>query len=353
MKRPGPLPPARPPRPGRASGRADADLEETGPIPQVSEDDVVGGGVSGLVRLAEPETVDDPPAEPDADDDRGVVPAPFGRGRREKRQREDAEEAEDAAGDGVSWRDLWRAGRARRRALRAESRRFTVRTRRRRWYWLGSLGAVVLLIVGTLAAAYSPLFAVREIRVVGADSLDAAEVVDALSGEIGSPMPLVDHSAIRAALLEFPLIETYQVESHPPHQLVVRIVERTPVGVIETDAGYTVVDAAGVALSTTQKKPENQPVIDVEGGTSSEAFVAVGQVLRSLPDDLHDEVTSVTASSAEDVTLELGGTGTSVIWGNAEDSAAKALALGKVMDVQAPDETSVYDVSSSSVVVVR
>lgn len=373
MRRPGPLPSARPPRHGRASERIDADFEETGPIPRISPDDrvpsgdraddIVGGGVSGLHRLAAParERPHDLSSEEPEEAGRAGQDGRFGR----ERARVGPESARGAAqgddvprpGSGedprVGWRELWSASRARRRALRAESRRFTARTRRRRWYWLGSLGAVVLLIAGTFAAAYSPLFAVRDIRVVGAESVDAADIVDALSGEVGAPMPLVDHSAIRAALLEFPLIETYQVESHPPHELVVRIVERTPVGVLESDAGFTVVDAAGVTLSTTQKKPKGQPVIDVEGGTSSDAFAAAGQVLRSLPGSLHKKVTEVTATSAEDVTLTLGGTNTSIIWGNAKDSAAKALALGKVMKVQTPDETSVYDVSSPTVVVVR
>ncbi len=58
-----------------------------------------------------------------------------------------------------------------------------------------------------------------------------------------------------------------------------RIVERTPVGVIRSEAGYTLVDAAGVALSTTSDQPAGQPVIDVAGGVDSAAFRSAGLVV--------------------------------------------------------------------------
>src|SRR5690606_16615410 len=61
--------------------------------------------------------------------------------------------------------DVWRAARARRKALRAEIRRFTQRSRRRRIVWWSALGAVVALVIGSVIAAYSPLFAVERITV--------------------------------------------------------------------------------------------------------------------------------------------------------------------------------------------
>ncbi len=156
----------------------------------------------------------------------------------------------------VGLREVWRAARARRRALRAEVRRFTIRQRRRRAIWLGVAASVVVLVLATLGAAYSPLFAVQSIHVVGTSQLDAGTVEHALDGQLGTPLPLVDESAVKAALVTFPLVESYSLEARPPHELVVRIVERTPVGLIKTAAGYTLVDAAGVVLSTT---PSRQP----------------------------------------------------------------------------------------------
>ncbi len=252
----------------------------------------------------------------------------------------------------VTAREVWAAARARRKALRSEVRRFTARQRRRRRAWLITIGAVLLLVLGSVAAAYSPLFAVRQIEVVGAETLDAAEVAEALGGQVGTPLPLVDSSEVKAALVAFPLVESYTLEARPPSDLVVRIVERTPIGSIESSAGYTLVDAAGVALSTSGEAAEGYPVIDVRGGVDSDAFEAVGTVFRSLPEDLRSGVTELTATGANDVSFVLGETGTTVVWGSADESAQKSEVLVAMMSAVPPDEANSYDVSSPSAVVV-
>jgi cell division protein FtsQ len=249
----------------------------------------------------------------------------------------------------MSTRDVWRAARARRKALRAEIRRFTQRSRRRRIVWWSSFGAVVLLIGGSVAAAYSPLFAVQKITVIGATSLDPAAIEAALGDQLGTPLALVDSSEVKAALLAFPLIETYSLEARPPHDLTLRIVERTPVGVIGSDAGFTLVDAAGVALSTTSDQPAGQPLIAVAGGVDSAAFRSAGLVVRSLPADVRAQLTGVTATTQDDVTLTLS-TGMKVVWGSAEQSARKAVTLSAAL-VNNPGAASI-DVTSPDVAVV-
>ncbi len=246
-------------------------------------------------------------------------------------------------------RDVWRAARARRRALRAEIRRFTQRSRRRRYLWLGGIGAVVLLIGGSVVAAYSPLFAVEKVTVVGASTLDPAVVEAALSEQVGTPLALVDASEVKAALLAFPLIETYSLEVKPPHDLTLRIVERTPVGVVRSDAGYTLVDAAGVALATTPDQPPGQPLIDARGGIESDAFESIGLVVRSLAADVRPALAQVRATTVDDVTLTLT-SGVTVMWGGPDDSAIKSRTLSTLM-AQNPGARS-FDVSSTGAVVV-
>lgn len=259
-------------------------------------------------------------------------------------------EAADASPIGV--RDVWRAARARRKALRAEVRRFTGRQRRRRALWIGAAASIGILALVTLGAAYSPLFAVERVEVVGTSQLKASAVVDALRAQVGKPLPLVDESAVKAALVRFPLVESYTLEARPPHELVVRIVERTPVGVIQGPAGYTLVDAAGVALSTTSTAPPGEPIVTVPGVHSS-AFASLGQVMRALPAAIRTQVTAASATTPDDVTLTLGGTRTQVEWGSADQSALKALVLEEAMKAKPPASVSAYDVSTPTSVVFR
>jgi cell division protein FtsQ len=256
-------------------------------------------------------------------------------------------------GEPIRLRDVWRAARARRRALRAEVRRFTVRQRRRRMLWLGAAASVVLLILTTLAAAYSPLFGVERVTVVGTSLLDPAAVEQALADQVGTPLPLVDESAVKAALIAFPLVQSYSLEARPPHELVVRVVERLPIGLVQSRAGFTLVDSAGVALSTTERPAPGRPVLTITGGTDSRAFEAVGQVMRTLPASIRDQVTAISATTADDVTLTLGEAKCDVLWGSADDSAMKALVLEKVMLQRPPATVTAYDVSSPHAVVVR
>lgn len=253
----------------------------------------------------------------------------------------------------VGLRDVWRASRARRKALRAEVRRFTVRQRRRRMVWIGVAASLVLLVLATLGAAYSPLFAVEKITIVGTAELDTAAVEGALADQLGTPLPLVDESAIKAVLVGFPLVETYSLEARPPHELVVRIVERTPIGVIAGRAGYTLVDAAGVALSTTPDPPAGHAIITVADGVDSPTFASVGKVMRALPESILVQVTEVSATTPDDVTLTLGGANAQIVWGSADQSAEKAVALEKMMAARPPASVSVYDVTSPKAIVVR
>jgi cell division protein FtsQ len=244
-------------------------------------------------------------------------------------------------------RALAAAARERRRYERQEVRRFTRRSRRRRITWAVVVGAVVALVVVIVAGAYSPLMALREVRIEGAQRIPAAEVQAAFTGMIGTPLPLIEPSEVQEALEAFPLIETYATETIPPGTLVVRIVERTPVGVIDTGSGLELVDAAGVVIERPAERPEGQPLIEVDGGIADEGFRAVAAVVRSLPADVRAQLTRATAETADDVRLELA-SGARVVWGSAEDSAFKATVLARLMGAAPPDSVSLYDVSAPS-----
>ncbi|MFD5215211.1 FtsQ-type POTRA domain-containing protein [Microbacterium sp. NPDC058345] len=342
MRRPAPLPAsadepedvaAEPARSRRASSRRRNDLPDAGT--DAASTDAETQPLDGL-RAADPATG---AAAPIASLAASGEPAADGEGT-----------PDPAPGPGMRSADVWRAARARRKALRAEIRRFTQRSRRRRMVLWGWAGALVVVVLGSVIAAYSPLFSVQKITVAGAQTLDAASVQQALADQVGAPLALVDASAVKSALTEFPMIESYALEARPPHELLVRIVERTPIGVIASDAGYTVVDAAGVALATTAERPEGQPMLEISAGVDSPAFHSAGLVVRSLPADLRATVTEVRANSADDVAFTTSD-GKTVVWGSDADSVEKALVLVKL--IAAAPEARTFDVSSPRVPVVR
>ncbi|MEV7633216.1 FtsQ-type POTRA domain-containing protein [Microbacterium sp. NPDC089318] len=299
-------------RPQRPGSGASADADAT--RPQIADaDDAHALDESSITAVIE-------------DDDRGPVREQIGSG------------------------EVWRAARARRRALRAEIRRFTQRSRRRRLLVWGSIGAVVALVLGSVIAAYSPLFAVEKITVAGAKTVDPAAVQQALSDQLGAPLALVDADEVRSALADFPVIESYALEVRPPRELLVRIVERTPIGAIRDRDGYTVVDAAGVVLATSPTPPEGTPELDITGGIDSAAFRSAGLVMRSLPAELRATVTEVHATSGDDVTLRLAD-GKTVVWGSERDSVRKAAVLVRL--IAASPQSKAFDVSSPTVPVVR
>lgn len=244
------------------------------------------------------------------------------------------------------------AARERRRYERQEVRRFTKRSRRRRITWAVVGALLVGLIAVVVIGAYSPLMALREIRVEGASRVPAAEVQAAFSGVVGTPLPLIDSEVVHEALSAFPLIETYSTETIPPGTLVIRIVERTPVGVIDTGNGLELVDAAGVVIERPEARPEGQPLIQVDGGVAAEGFRAIAAVVRSVPPDVRAQLTGASAATTDDVRLELAG-GASVVWGSAEDSALKADVLATLMRAAPPGTVSLYDVSAPTSPVTR
>jgi cell division protein FtsQ len=138
---------------------------------------------------------------------------------------------------GAARAGLRAAKRARKRYERQEVRRFTWRSRRRRTNWVVALGAVAVMTLVVVGAGYSPLMALRTIEVVGASRVSADALVDALDEQVGTPLPLIDFDALNDQLAEFMLIQSYVTESRPPGTLVVRIVEREPVGALVSAGG--------------------------------------------------------------------------------------------------------------------
>jgi cell division protein FtsQ len=244
------------------------------------------------------------------------------------------------------------ARRARKQYERSEVRRFTSRSRRRRNLWIGAIGTVAALVAFVLVGVYSPLMALRTIEVTGTERILPDDIVQALDGQLGTPLPLIDLSDVKQELSEFTLIRSYVTESRPPDTLVVRIVERHPVGTIATPDSFDLVDAAGVVITKSPARPEGYPMIEATGGASGAGFQAAVSVVSALPEGIRGQLDTVTAATKDDVTLTLAG-GARVVWGNSERAEYKAVVLSALLVGHPVGSVTEYDVSSPDSAVVR
>lgn len=243
------------------------------------------------------------------------------------------------------------ADRRRRREERAEIRRFTRVARRRRIGWLA--GALVLLSLAALVgtAVFSPILALRHVVVDGTTRLDAKDLVKAVDGQLGTPLALLDENRIRTELGQFSLIRSYVTELVPPDTLLIHIVERSPIGVVAGADGFRLVDPAGITIDTTVTAPDGYPVMQLAEGddVSGAGFRAMAEVLLALPPKVLDQVATISAQTKDDVTLTLAGSSQRVIWGNAEDSQAKAATLASLLKIHKRDGAGEYDVSAPGI----
>jgi cell division protein FtsQ len=247
---------------------------------------------------------------------------------------------------------LRKAARTRRHRERVHMRRFAPRsfraphTRRylRRWF----VGIAVVMGLGLFVgiAGFTPLMALRAFVVEGTPEARAAAVQAALHGQIGTPLPLVDVDAVKTTLASFSWIQSYSLRSQPPHVVVVDLVERQPIGVVETSGMFELIDAAHVVVSTDTVRSPGFPLIQVDPDSSSPAFSAVAQVLVALPVEVRTHVDVITATTPDNVALQLVDVGPRIVWGSAHDSAAKAIVLATLMAAYPPDSVAQYDVSS-------
>jgi cell division protein FtsQ len=244
------------------------------------------------------------------------------------------------------------ARRARKLYEREEVRRFTWRTRRRRTIWLVSLAVSATLAGFVLLGTYSPLMALTSIEVVGANRVPADQIKTALGEQLGTPLPLVDFSRVKKDLSQFALIRSYVIESRPPGTLVVRIIEREPIGAIATPAGFDLVDAAGVVIQSGVERPAGYATIIARAGAGSPGFRAAAAVVNALPESIRGQLDTVTAATADDVTLTLVG-GARVVWGSAEKSEYKAVVLSALVVGHPVGSVGEYDVSSPDSAVLR
>lgn len=253
--------------------------------------------------------------------------------------------------------------------LRAEERPRKERaplTRARKLLYTASALAIIAVLYVVLVF-FSPLLATQKITVRGASLLETTQVEQKLEPLRGVPLTRIDEKKVRELIGQDNVIRSVQVESRPPHELVVTLKERTAVAVVKQGDTYHTVDSDGVSLLESTTQPDTSvPLVHFSGDDpqTSVEFRTISTALSAMPSELLAQVKEASATSTSSITLTLRDN-TTVQWGTAEESELKAnvlLSLRQAIAKRAQEESSsgaqtqqvtVYDVSAPRVPVTR
>lgn len=229
---------------------------------------------------------------------------------------------------------------------RARFQHRATQVRRRPWLLAGWSVAALALVAGLVwVVGFSPVLAVRTVEVVGVPSSEVTAIVRLAAVPAGTPLARVDDEAVADRVRQRATLANVSIERSWPSTLVIHASPRVPVLVAENPQGELhVVDADGVAYAQVRTVPRGVPRVAAssEAALSRDALLAAVSVVEVLPPALQRQVTDVTVSGANLVTLRV--RGTTVIWGGVAEADRKlavmtALLRGRprVIDVSAPD----------------
>ncbi|MFF3752111.1 cell division protein FtsQ/DivIB [Streptomyces sp. NPDC002018] len=212
--------------------------------------------------------------------------------------------------------------------------------------------ASVLLAGGTWALYGSDWLRVERVSTSGTRVLTRGEVEAAAAVPVGAPLISVDTDGIEARLRrKLPRIDSVEVARSWPHGIRLKVIERKPVLLIEEGRKFIEVDRSGVRFAEVEKAPPGVARLEltVDRSTAPRRFGTDRLVLEAvrvrseLPGKVAGDTRRVRVRSYDSISLGLTG-GRTVMWGSAEDGAAKARALTALM--KAAPEAGYFDVSA-------
>ena len=220
--------------------------------------------------------------------------------------------------------------------------------------------AAAALVAGIAWALLgSKLLVVRSVVVNGTDVVPVSQVRAVAAIPMGVPMIRVDTGAAASRVEAITQVQSAQVSKSWPDRIVITVRERTPVLAVAVPASasgpggrFSLIDASGIVVRSVRVKPAGMPVYGtpIPPGTlrGSPSVAAAVAVLHEVPAPIARSVAAVTASSPENVTLELSD-GVTIVWGSTARASAKATELSALMRTHA----RYYDISAFGTAVTR
>ncbi|MET8676539.1 FtsQ-type POTRA domain-containing protein [Streptomyces sp. NPDC004647] len=187
----------------------------------------------------------------------------------------------------------------------------------------------------------SQWFRVERVTASGTRVLTPHQVAGRADVPLKAPLASVDTEAVAARLrAELPRIASVDVVRSWPNGIDLKVTERTPEVLLETDGKFVEVDAGGVRFARVEQRPKGVPLLKSEAGQSpgSRRFGAgrlqreAVRVAAGLPGTIQRDTRVIRVRSYDSITLELTG-GRTVVWGSSEQGDVKAQALLALMKI--------------------
>jgi cell division septal protein FtsQ len=205
--------------------------------------------------------------------------------------------------------------------------------RRRRLLALALL-VPIAIAMAAWAFTYTPVFDAKHVRVEGAVSLRPDDVRSLAQIDPSTNVFHLQPDAVTARLLTDPWIASATVDKDLPDTVVLTVVERRPVGVIDTAGAHSVLASDGTVLpasAATGQAPGALPTVQAGSGAPDDAQRAAAAALLSALDPVVEQrVTELTVGQDLSETLTLRD-GVTVDAGTPGEEAAKATALRAVL----------------------
>lgn len=134
--------------------------------------------------------------------------------------------------------------------------------RKKKHYFLKFL-AVCCVVAVVLAIAFSPVFNIKEIKVVGAVNNPAAKIIKESGVKVGDNIFKVRRSTVSDALGKNAYLSSVDIERELPGTLIIVVKERTEMSYIAYGNEYIVLDSLGCVLRKTTKRPKLSQLLGV------------------------------------------------------------------------------------------
>jgi len=218
---------------------------------------------------------------------------------------------------------------------------------RRSWRVAFAVLALAAVVGGAAWALLgSRLLAVRSVVITGTHLVPNAEVLEVAGVRLGTPLIRLNTSQIAARVSAIAQVQSVHVTKSWPDRVIIAVRERTPsLAVTAAGGGFDLVDPDGVTVLWAAHRPSRLPLYLTTAPVASlrgdPDVAAAAAVLGELPAQVRRSVASITASTPDQVTLQLS-SGVTILWGGVGDASEKAKELAVLM----PTHARYYDVSA-------